>query len=303
MKIALTGSTGTIGRKLRIHLEHLGHEVIPVSYRTNNQTIKKDLTISIKNESDIINKLQDVEIIIHLAGANISKPWTKKHKNEILTSRTKGTRAILNWFFQHTKKLKKVISTSAIGIYPDPSSELMTESSEFGEGFLSEVCKEWEASTEVIPTKIEVGIVRVGLVLSKEAGIYPISVLTKNIGIIPITGSKENYWSWIHIDDLIEIYTSMVEGSLTTRVYNGVAPNPVKQELYVKSVFDNNKQKRLIPLRFSPIIPAFLLKLILGERSKLTHTSQNVSSQKLLDSGFEFQFPTITKALNNLINE
>lgn len=303
MKIALTGSTGIIGRKLRERLEHLGHEVIPVSYRTNNQTIKKDLTISIKNESDIINRVQDAEIIIHLAGANISKPWTKKHKKDILDSRADGTQSILNWLFQHTKKLKKVISTSAIGIYPDPSSEIITETSEFGQGFLSEVCKEWEKSTEVTSSSVEVGIVRVGLVLAKEAGIYPISVITKNIGIIPITGSKENYWSWIHIDDLIEIYTSMVQGSLKANVYNGVAPNPVKQGLYVKSVFDNNKQKRLVPLRFSPVIPAFFLKLVLGERSQLTLTSQYVSSQRLMDSGFEFKYPSISMALNNLINE
>lgn len=303
MKIALTGSTGMIGRKLSERLELLGHEVIPVSYRTNNQTIKKDLTISIKNETATIERLQDAEILIHLAGANISKPWTKKHKNEILKSRTDGSQAIFNWIFQHSKNINKVISTSAIGIYKDPCSELISEDSEKGSSFLSSVCKEWEKSTEVIPKGIEVGIVRVGLVLSTEAGIYPISVLTKNLGVIPITGSKNNCWSWIHIYDLVEIYVSMIEGKLKFDTYNGVAPNPVKQGVYVKTVFENNKQKRLLPLRFSPVIPAFFLKLILGERSQLTLTSQYVSSKKLTDLGFEFKFPSISLALNNLINE
>lgn len=303
MKIALTGSTGMIGRKLSVRLKLIGHDVIPVSYRTNNQTIKKDLTITIKNETATIERLQDADILIHLAGANISKPWTNKHKNEILNSRTDGTRALFNWIFQHSKTIKKVISTSAIGIYNDPCSDLISENSEYGSGFLSTVCKEWEKSTEVIPKGIEVGIVRVGLVLSSEAGIYPISVLTKNLGVIPITGNKNNYWSWIHIDDLVEIYMALVEGKIKCDTYNGVAPNPVKQGLYVKSVFENNKQNRLIPIRFSPVIPAFLLKLILGERSQLTLTSQYVSSKKLTDLGFDFKFPTISMALNNLINE
>jgi len=303
MKIAITGSSGMIGRKLSARLESLGHEVVPVSYRINNQTIKKDLTISIKNESATIKRVNDADILIHLAGANISKTWTKKHKNEILKSRSDGSREIFNWIFQNAKNINKVISTSAIGIYKNPCIELISENSDKGAGFLSNVCREWEKSLEVIPEKVEVGIVRVGLVLSKEAGIYPISVLTKNLGIIPITGSKNNYWSWIHIDDLVEVYVAMVENKIKCDTYNAVAPNPVKQEAYARSVFENNKQKCLIPVRFSPVIPPFFLKLILGERSQLPLTSQNISSKKLTDLGFNFNYPTISLALQQLINE
>lgn len=306
MKILISGSSGLVGMALTKNLERLGHTVVPLVHDNNNLNSKKDLTWSIFYKQVNIKAFENVDCVIHLAGANVAKPWTSKNKQAILDSREQGTRLLCQTILEHKLPIKKFISTSAIGYYSDPSSEILTEESVNSTSFLGDVCRRWEHEiAPIAATEIELSIVRVGLVLSKTGGVFPVSAKTRKLGVVPITGSKNNYWSWIHLHDLVKIYTALAVGELPSGTYNAVAPHAVTQEKFAKALLSATKEAKqfIIPLSFMPVVPAFLLKILLGERSILPLTNQHVSSQKIQNQGFIFDYPTISPAIENLIND
>ena len=129
--------------------------------------------------------------------------------------------------------------------------------------------------------------------------------MTLKLGIVPSTGSKENIWSWIHITDLVHIYADLVEGKISPGVYNGVAPHPTTQGELIDEIFHNATfpKYRLSPVRISPNIPAWFLKLIMGERSQIALSSQQILTKQLIDNGFTFKYEKIGDAIYNLIHE
>ena len=303
MNIIITGSSGLIGTTLKHRLSSLGYRVFALVHRDNKRSDKKDLTWSIKNDYVCFPQGINIDIIIHLAGANIGKPWTKSHQKAIMESRDAGTRLLVRETINQGIKPKMFISTSAIGLYEDPQMNPVDETGSFGNGFLSEVCQRWESALQPLrESNIPTGIIRVGLVLSTKSGLYPAAALTRKLGIVPITGSKSNIWSWIHVSDLAKIYIAMVENKIPVDIYNGVAPHPVSQIEFAQKLIESTKKagQRLLPISFKPLVPAFLLKLVLGARSQLTLTSQNIVSPKLPNDIFEF--PHIDSALNDLVN-
>ncbi len=303
MKIILTGASGLVGKALTQELQKRGHQTFALRHDDNNRNHKKDLTWSIKFNYVNLNGFQDADVLIHLAGANIAKPWTKKHKEDIFSSRVRGTELLVEEILAQNINIKHFISTSAIGFYPDPGMGL-TETSAAGTGFLSDVCTGWEKPLDRLKkTHIQSSIVRTGLVLSNEAGVFPTLNMTLKMGIVPSTGSKENMWSWIHIFDLIQIYADLAEGKIQPGVYNGVAPNPTTQGILIQEIFKNATfpKKRINPISISPNIPAWFLKLIMGERSQIALTSQQVHTQRLIETGFRFRFNQIGEAVSDLI--
>lgn len=306
MKILISGSSGLVGMALTKNLERLGHTVVPLVHDDNNSNGKKDLTWSIFYKQVNIKAFENVDCVIHLAGANVAKPWTSKNKRAILDSREQGTRLLCQTILEHKLPIKKFISTSAIGYYSDPSTEILTEESLNSSSFLGDVCRRWEQEIAPIAnTDIELSIVRVGLVLSTRGGVFPVSAKTRKLGMVPITGSKNNYWSWIHLNDLVKIYTALVTGEVASGTYNAVAPHPVTQEHFANALIKATKDagQLKLPFSFTPVVPAFFLKLLLGERSILPLTNQHVSSKKLQEQGFIFDFPTISPAIEQLIHE
>jgi uncharacterized protein (TIGR01777 family) len=306
MKILISGSSGLVGLALTKNLERLGHTVVPLVHDDNNSNSKKDLTWSIFYKQVNIKAFENIDCVIHLAGANVAKPWTSKNKQAILDSREQGTKLLCQTILENKLPIKKFISTSAIGFYPDPSAAILTEESTNASSFLGDVCHRWEHEIKPITAGgTELSIVRVGLVLSTKGGVFPVAAKTRKWGVVPITGSKTNYWSWIHLQDLVKIYTALALGELPSGTYNAVAPHAVTQEKFAKSLLLTTKEAKqsFIPLSFMPVVPAFLLKMLLGERSILPLTNQHVSSQKIQDQGFIFDYPTISPAIENLINE
>ena len=299
MRILITGATGLVGNALTFQLLQNGQSV---HYLT---TSKKKVSNGShfrgfywNPEQGIIdeNALIGVDAIIHLAGATVSKRWTKSYKEEILESRTLSANLLFRTLKANPHQVKQFISASATGIYPDSLSKIYTEDSkEIGDDFLANVVVKWEESVDKFQ---ELGIttakVRTGLVLASQGGALPEMLKTIKLGIGSAFGSGKQVQSWIHIDDLAAIYHFILNSDLEG-VYNAVAPNPVtNQEL------TNALAKMVHKPLFMPNIPKFLMKLILGEMHTLLFVSQNVSADKIIGKGFVFKYPKLEQALQNL---
>ncbi len=300
MKILITGATGMIGSELGALLLQNGHSVHYLS------TSKKDL----KNEPNyqgfywnpqqgIIdeNCLLGIEVIVHLAGAPISKRWTQSYKQEIIESRIVSANMLYKLLKTHEHEVKHFISASAIGIYPDSLTQTYSEDNKaVDSSFLGNVVDKWEESVDKFKLlNIRVCKIRTGLVLSDKGGMLKELEKPIKLGIGSPFGSGAQWQSWIHVDDLVHLYYYAILKEWQG-VYNAVAPNPVTNAELTKAVAHQLKK----PL-FMPNVPKFLMKLILGEMHILLFTSQKVSSQKVIDNGYEFKYKTLEKALENLL--
>lgn len=305
MKIVITGSSGLIGKYLVEVLKQQNHTIIPLVHESNNRSDKKDFVWNIFSKKMDIKAFENVDCVIHLAGSSIAKKWTKSHKDSIYNSRIDGTNLLFEQFQKHQIFPKHFISASAIGFYDDPIIQKTSETRISGNGFLAKVCQDWEKSALQMETLgIPTSIVRTGLVLANEGGVFPILAKTRKLGIVPTTGSPNNLWSWIHLEDMVNIYASLVNGQLKPGTYNAVSPNVATQGSITRTILQvtKNEHQNFTPISFCPNIPPFLLKLILGEQSILTLTNQNIFPENLLSQSFQFQYPTIDLAIQNLIH-
>ena len=302
MKVLITGATGLIGSEIVALLLQNG---IKVNYLTTS----KDKIEHQPNyngfywnpESGIIdeNCFIEVNTIIHLAGASISKTWTPKYKQEIIESRVLSSNLLYSVLKNNPHQVKKFISASAIGIYPDSLSEVYTEEfTRFNNSFLSNVVVKWEESAlQFERLKIDVCILRTGLVLSLKGGALLEIVKPTKLGLGAAFGSGKQMQSWIHIHDLANMYLFAIQNNIFG-VFNAVAPSPVNNYELTSTI-----AKTLNKPFFLPKIPKFVLKLILGEMHTILFESQNVSADKILKEGFTFEFKTINSALQNLLKK
>lgn len=300
MKILITGATGLVGTELVSLLLQNG---ISINYLT---TSKKD----IKNEPNyqgfywnpqqgVIDEkaIVDVDTIVHLAGASISKRWTSKYKQELIESRTLTTNLLYRTLKSHPNQVKHLISASAIGVYPDSKETLYTEENKsVDNSFLGQVVVKWEQAVDNFKRlNIKVCKIRTGLVLSQKGGMLKELMKPIKLGVGSPYGDGKQWQSWIHIDDLVHVYFYAIQHQWEG-IYNATAPNPVDNEELTKTV-----AKVLDKPYFFPAVPKFVLKLALGEMHILLLSSQNVSSQKAQDNGFVFKYRTLEKALQNLL--
>lgn len=300
MKVLITGATGLVGQAIVKVLHQKG---IPVNYLT---TSKEKITSTedfrgfywnpSKDEIDL-DCFDNVQAVINLAGTNIAKRWTPEHRRKVLSSRINSLQTLKKGLEQSkNKEVECLISASAIGIYPNSISEYYDENeTKVDDGFLGEVVQKWEAEADTFEKlNIDVAKIRIGLVLSKDGGALPrMAMPIKNFVGAPL-GSGEQWQSWIHIDDLAQIFVFAVENNLKG-IYNGVAPNPVANTKMTKELAKIMER----PL-WLPNVPAFLLKTFLGKMSTLVLASQRVSSKKIEEEGFSFQYVNICQALKNL---
>lgn len=299
MKILITGATGLIGKEL-VNL-----------LLTNNHTVHY-LTTSVSKIEDKPNlkgffwnpqagKIDEsciygVDSIIHLAGANIAKRWTKGYKQEIIESRTLSGELLFNLLKKTPHQVKQIIAASGTAIYPDSITKQYDETAvETEDSFLSNVVKKWEASVNTFPVLgIKVCKLRTGIVFSEKGGALPEMVKPIAMGFGAAMGSGKQMQSWIHIRDLVAMYHFALENQLEG-VYNAVSPNPVSNAVLTKTIAKVLKK----PL-WLPNVPEFVMKLILGEMAYLLFSSKNLSADKIKTVGFQFQFPDLESALSNL---
>lgn len=300
MKLLVTGATGLIGRNI---ITIARERNIPVNFLTTKKQKIIDSGI-IKgfywnpNKGQMDDRcFEGVDILIHLAGASISKRWTLKNKKEILESRLNCTNLLMKEMTNQKIKMKSIVCAGAIGIYPNSLDDLYHENSPLvNENFLQKVTTKWEEkSKEMSDYTKHLSILRIGLVLAKGGGL--LSQLTLPVKLFSGTAfaSGKQWQSWIHIKDLSRLFFTAVNLSWEG-TFNAVAPNPVSQRSLIKLM--GNALGRPV---FLPNIPGFFMKLLLGKRSILILGSQKVSAELILSKGFEFQFPFLPQALEDLL--
>ncbi len=300
MKILISGATGLIGSVLVKRLLEKTHTINylttsskKIKNKPNYQGFYWNPQEGKINENCIVG----VDIIIHLAGANIANRWTKTYKQEIIESRTLSSELLYNLVKKTSNhQVKQIISASGTAIYPESFTKVYDESTTKTEdSFLSNVVKKWEESVNIFQiADIKVCKLRTGIVLSNIGGALPEVIKPIKLGVGATMGNGKQIQSWIHIDDLVSVYIFALEKQLEG-VFNAVSPNPISNETLTKVIAATLHK----PL-FLPNIPQFLMKLILGEMSYLLFSSKNLSAQKITDNGFQFQFPEIKKAISNL---
>lgn len=304
--VIITGGTGLIGNALTKLLIEKNYTVIIL---TRSPDKKKQTAVNniryaqwdIENQTIDAVAIQEADYVIHLAGAGVAeKRWTKKRKKEIVESRTKSCELLIKALKENKNHVKAVISASAIGWYgPDISSiNSFKETDQFSHDFLGETCKAWEESIEpVTAMNIRLVKLRTGIVLSKQGGALKEFMNPLRLGIAAILGNGKQAISWIHIDDICRMYIEAMENEKLNGVYNAVAPKPVSNKDLVFELAKRMKGKFYIPV----YVPSFILKLLLGEMSIEVLKSATVSADKIRSKGFQFLFPDIESALNELI--
>jgi uncharacterized protein (TIGR01777 family) len=299
MRYLITGGTGLVGKKLCKLLLEKRHEVCVLS-RTK-KTIPGISTHLWNPEKEIIDRtaLENVDIVIHLAGAGIAdKRWTQKRKAEIIESRVQPLLFLTNAFKKTNQQPKKIISASGISIYGfDSGDQLMTEVHAPGNDYISDVVVKWEKAVDSFASSFNIDAVklRIGIVLAKEGGALPKLALPIKLGIGSPIGNGQQWVSWIHIDDLCQMFLLASENDHYQRVYNAVAPNPETNEDLLR-ILANILEKPF----WAPNVPEFILKLLMGEVAQLVLGSNKVSSVRIEEAGFEFRFPELKDALNNI---
>ena len=299
MRILITGATGLIGNEL-VKL------LLAKNYSMNYLTTSMSKIVSKPNYQGFYwnpqqgkideNCIYEVDVIIHLAGANIAKRWTGAYKQEIIESRTLSSELLYNLVKKNPNQIKHFVSASGTAIYPESFDKVYDETAiETEDSFLSNVVKKWEESADRFQVLgLKVCKIRTGIVLSNFGGALPEMVKPIKMYFGATMGNGKQMQSWIHINDLVAIYCFVIENQLDG-IYNAITPNPVSnQEL--TSVIAKTLKKPL----FLPNIPQFMMKLLLGEMSYLLFSSKNLSTQKIIGKGFKYKFPKIKEAIANL---
>lgn len=300
MKVLITGATGLIGSALVQKCLAKGYSINYLTTRKSKIEHKNNYNGFFwnpsKNEIDI-KAFEGVDTIINLAGSSISKRWTDSYKEQIIDSRLDSLNTIFKTIEENDLAIKQLISSSAIGYYPDSKTTYYSENFVSNSNdFLSSVVQQWEAAT--LPFEklgINVSCIRTGIVLAENDGALPklVSPIEKYVGAA--LGTGEQWQSWIHIDDIVGIYMHLLETN-AKGIYNGVAPNPVTQKYLTKAIA-KTLNKPLIPFN----VPTLMLKLILGEMHVIVTQGQRVSAEKIIDEGYDFKFHDVHEALQNLL--
>jgi uncharacterized protein len=303
--VLITGGTGTIGKALSQKLRAKGYRVMIMSRSGRGEDP------NITYYSWDLNKMQidraaieKADYIIHLAGAGVAdKRWTAKRKEEIVSSRVESSRLLVQALSTIPNKIKAVVSASAIGWYGPDNKQLdqngFIETDSPYPDFLGDTCKKWEDSVEgVKQLGIRLVKLRTGIVLSNAGGAFKAFKNPLQYRLATILGTGKQIISWIHMDDLCNQYITAIENEKWDGVYNAVAPNPITNKTLITSM-----AKYLLGNFFLAIpVPAFLLKLILGEMSIEVLKSTTVSAQKIIQAGYTFIYPTIDHAMDALLS-
>lgn len=300
MNILITGGTGLVGKHLANALQAKKY-AIGILSRTKNTNINT-FVWDIPSQTMDKNALEWADVVVHLAGTSVAdKPWTNARKKDILESRTLSTRLLAQSIAElpAEKRPHTFVGASAVGYYGlDTEDDLMREEHGAGKDFLADVTEKWEAESQAIANMgLRVSLWRIGVVLAKEGGALPAMTNPVKWGVGSPLGSGKQWVSWIHIHDLVKMLVFAIENEHIRGVYNAVAPNPVTNTTLTKCIGKTLK----MPM-FLPAVPAFVLRLILGEMAQIVLGGNRVSAEKIQKEGFVYEFTEIQPALEDLFH-
>lgn len=293
-KVLIAGGSGLIGQRLSQLLVHQGHEPLHLSRSKNPKAAFKTFTWNPQDGQLDKKAIEEADYVINLAGAGIADSrWTKERKKLIIKSRVDSNKVLLDHFQKEQKWPKAYLSGAAIGIYGDRGEEWLSETASPGQGFLAKSCIAWEkAINEIAATGIRTLIFRIGIVLSKDGGALTKMLLPLKFGLSTYFGNGKQWYSWIHIDDVCKMFIAGIEKEQMHGTYNAVAPNPVTNKTFAKTL------AKVTP-HFSLVLPAPepALRLAMGEMADVVLSGSRVSSEKIQQTGFEFAYPALEGAL------
>ncbi|MCB0803655.1 MAG: TIGR01777 family oxidoreductase [Flavobacteriales bacterium] len=296
-KVLISGGTGLLGSRLTEILIKKGYHVAHLSRSKNKSTAIETIVWDVNQMQLDPKSIEKYDYIIHLAGAGIvDEAWTEKRKKTIIDSRVNSTNLLKQAIAVNQKKPKAFVAASAIGFYGIITSEhIYTENDQAGKDFLASTCELWEQSSEELKGfGFPISKIRIGLVLSKHGGALKEIAKPVKFGLGAALGSGKQYMSWIHIDDLCQLFIYCFENQKSA-VFNGVAPNQMNNKEFTKTL-----AKVLGKPFFLPNVPSFVLKLILGDRAQLVLEGSRISAEKVKKDGFAYQFEDLETALKDI---
>lgn len=299
MNILITGGTGLIGKHLTKLLLSKGYKVSLLSRKKEQIPNVKVYQWDIEKGQIDAEALTNVDYIVHLAGAGIAdKRWTKKRKQEIIDSRIKPIQLLQKQLQAQKITIKGFISAAGISYYGTDTGETrLDESSPAGNDFLATCAKIWEIEAKKVTQAERIVSLRTGVVLSEEGGALPKLLMPIKLGVGSPLASGEQWMSWIHIDDMCELYLHAIEDTKMQGAYNAVAPHPARNEEITKTAAEVVKR----PL-WLPNIPAFVIKLIFGELAITVLGGNYVKNKRISEElSFYYKFPKLKGALENLL--
>jgi len=299
-KVLIAGGTGLVGTRLSQLLNEKGHDVVHLSRKKETTTKYPTYVWDTSKGSIEEGAFDGVTHIVNLAGAGIADSlWTKDRKELLIESRTQTTALLAKYISKLAQKPKVYVSAAAIGIYGDRGDEILTESSEVGEdGFLVKCCLEWEQAIQALALKTDIRTVtlRLGIVLSTKGGALPKMLLPLKFFTASYFGDGQQWYSWVHIDDVCNVFIKAMETDKMEGVYNVTTLNPLtNKELTERMVDALGKRALVIPA------PKAALRLGMGEMADVVLNSNKVLPQRLEKIGFSFQFPTFEEAVKDVV--
>lgn len=285
LKIKITGASGYLGNLISNELTKKGYQVSGIK----RELLYTDIT-TLKNE------IAACDVLINLAGVPILKRWTNKNKNHIYESRVQTTKNLVKAInsLPQTAQPKKFISASAIGIYK--AGETHDENSQnFDVGFVGKVVKDWENASVNLPLNVQRNILRIGLVLGKKAKTITNLLLPFKLGLGGTIGNGKQAFPFIHEKDLVRAFIWAIEDFAEDGTFNLVVPQKITNKDFTKTLAKVLKR----PTIFS--IPAFILKIVLGEAAVLLTEAPEVKPKKLIDAGFTFEYSTIEETIAEIV--
>jgi uncharacterized protein len=300
MKVAVVGGTGFVGTRLIERLQEEGHQVLLlVRNRSKAQAQFPKVEVveySPKQSGPWQQSISGCDGVINLAGEPLATRWNDSIKKEVLESRTLGTQKLVEAIAQANPKPSVLINASAVGYYGTSETATFQETSSPGDDFLAHVCKEWEAeAAKVKASGTRLAIIRIGIVLGPEGGVLARMMLPFQVFAGGPLGSGEQWVSWIHRDDLVNLILKALIDPSVSGVLNGTSPNPVRMSELCQVLGQIVKRPSWLP------VPGFALELLLGEAAKLVLEGQQVLPQQTQATGFQFQYPTLQTALKQIV--
>ena len=297
MKVAITGSRGLVGSELIPLLTTGGHSVARL---VRGEPDAEEVQWDPEADSFDAAPLEGVDAVVHLAGENIGAGrWNEAVKQRIRHSRAHGTRVLCEGLAKMSTKPKVLVCASATGYYGDRGDEVLDESSDPGEGFLSEVCQEWEAATRPVEEAgIRVVNLRFGVILSPKAGALNKLLLPFKLGGGGIVGNGKQYWSWISIDDAAGVIHHAIMTDSVRGPVNAVVPDPATNHEFTKALGKVLRRPTIVPL------PKFGARLMIGEMADaLLLASARVEPKQLIATGYRFRHDNLEEAFRHLLGK
>lgn len=300
MRIAITGASGLIGTALTNVLTASGHRVLPVSRAREKDDPPETILWNPRTGEIEADKLEGVAAVVHLAGENIFAPrWTEEKKQRLLASRVNGTTLLADTLAGLTQKPGVLVSAAGISIYGSRGSDVLTEDAPPSEsGFLSLVCRQWEAATQAAEDAgIRVVKMRTSPVLTPWGGALAFMLPFFKLGLGGRVGTGDQWFSWIALDDALGGYVHALTHEELSGPVNLASPNPTTLAQFVRTLGDVLHRPTILR------VPAWLVRLVSGEAAEeLVLTSARVVPDRLESTGYTFQFPDLEDALHHLLD-